>query len=170
MHNQPDFRTNLCFEALWDTKQWFEPAFVQLNSEGCILSISEESKTQEPTERIRGFVIPGHNNAHSHAFQYALAGIAEHLPHHSVDDDFWSWREAMYQLANTISPDEMEDIAAMLYSEMLRNGYTSVAEFHYLHHNLDGSSFEEKAAMGQALLAAAKSAGIKLTLEPIFYQ
>ena len=57
----------------------------------------------------------------------------------------------MYQLANTILPDEMEDIAAMLYSEMLRNGYTSVAEFHYLHHNLDGSSFEEKAAMGQAL-------------------
>ena len=78
MNNQPDFRTNLCFEALWDTKQWFEPAFVQLDSEGCILSISEESKTQEPTEKIRGFVIPGHNNAHSHAFQYALAGPAEH--------------------------------------------------------------------------------------------
>ena len=170
MHNQPDFRTNLCFEALWDTKKWFEPAFVQLNSEGCILSISEESKTQEPTETIRGFVIPGHNNAHSHAFQYALAGLAEHLPHHSAEDDFWSWREAMYQLANTILPDEMEDIAAMLYSEMLRNGYTSVAEFHYLHHNLDGSSFEEKAAMGQALLEAAKSTGIKLTLVPIFYQ
>ena len=88
MHNQPDFRTNLCFEALWDTKQWFEPAFVQLNSEGCILSISEESKTQESTERIRGFVIPGHNNAHSHAFQYALAGLAEHLPNHSAADDF----------------------------------------------------------------------------------
>ena len=109
MHNPPDFRTNLCFEALWDTKQWFEPAFVQLDSEGRILSISEESKTQEPTEKIRGFVIPGHNNAHSHAFQYALAGLAEHLPHHSAVDDFWSWREAMYQLANTILPEEMED-------------------------------------------------------------
>ena len=156
MHNQPDFRTDLCFEALWDTKKWFEPAFVQLNSEGCILSISEiqDSRTDRNNQR---FVIPGHNNAHSHAFQYALAGLAEHLPHHSAEDDFWSWREAMYPLANTILPDEMENIAAMLYSEMLRNGYTSVAEFHYLHHNLDGSSFEEKPAMGQALLEAAKS-------------
>ena len=170
MHNQSDFRTNLCFEALWDTKQWFEPAFVQLNSEGCILSISEESKTQEPTEKIRGFVIPGHNNAHSHAFQYALAGLAEHLPNHSAADDFWSWREAMYQLANTILPEEMEDIALMLYTEMLRHGYTAVAEFHYLHHNLDGAAYEEKAAMGQALLKAAGLAGIKLTLLPIFYQ
>ena len=170
MHNQPDFRTNLCFEALWDTKQWFEPAFVQLDSEGCILSISEESKTQKPTEKIRGFVIPGHNNAHSHAFQYALAGLAEHLPNHSAADDFWSWREAMYQLANTILPEEMEDIALMLYTEMLRHGYTAVAEFHYLHHNLDGSAYEEKAAMGQALLKAAGSTGIKLTLLPIFYQ
>ncbi len=170
MHNQPDFRTNLCFEALWDTKQWFEPAFVQLDSEGCILSISEESKTQKPTEKIRGFVIPGHNNAHSHAFQYALAGLAEHLPNHSAADDFWSWREAMYQLANTILPEEMEDIAVMLYTEMLRHGYTAVTEFHYLHHNLDGSAYEEKAAMGQALLKAAGSTGIKLTLLPIFYQ
>ncbi|MDG2198826.1 MAG: formimidoylglutamate deiminase [SAR324 cluster bacterium] len=170
MHNQPDFRINLCFEALWDTRQWFEPAFVQLDSEGRILSISEESKTQEPIERIRGFAIPGHNNAHSHAFQYALAGLAENLPYHSAEDDFWSWREAMYQLANIISPEEMEDIAAMLYAEMLRHGYTAVAEFHYLHHNLDGSSYEEKAAMGQALLNAAQSTGIKLTLIPIFYQ
>ena len=170
MHNQPDFRTNLCFEALWDTKQWFEPAFVQLDSEGCILSISEESKTQKPTEKIRGFVIPGHNNAHSHAFQYALAGLAEHLPNHSAADDFWSWREAMYQLANTILPEDMEDIAVMLYTEMLRHGYTAVAEFHYLHHNLDGSAYEEKAAMGQALIRAAGSTGIKLTILPIFYQ
>jgi len=170
MHNQPDLRKNLCFEALWDTKQWFEPAFVKLDSEGCILSISEESKTQEPIEKIRGFVIPGHNNAHSHAFQYALAGLAEHLPHHSVLDDFWSWRDAMYKLANTISPEEMEDIAVMLYAEMLRHGYTAVAEFHYLHHNLDGSAYEEKAAMGHALLKAAHSTGIKITLLPIFYQ
>ncbi|MEP6736358.1 MAG: amidohydrolase family protein, partial [Chryseolinea sp.] len=83
---------------------------------------------------------------------------------------FWSWREAMYRCALSMSPDEVESVATMLYSEMLRNGYTHVAEFHYLHHNVDGRKYSNSAEMGERLVSAARTAGIKITLIPIFYQ
>jgi formimidoylglutamate deiminase len=109
-------------------------------------------------------------NAHSHAFQYAMAGVAEYLPREAGRDDFWSWREKMYALAMSVEPDAMEAIAGMLYGEMARHGYTAVAEFHYLHHAPDGRPYADQAEMGRRLIAAAKSAGIKITLIPIFYR
>jgi formimidoylglutamate deiminase len=118
---------------------------------------------------VKGVVLPGFLNAHSHAFQFAMAGMAEkHLP--GSNDDFWSWREAMYECALSMQPDQIEAVAAMLYVEMLRKGYTHVAEFHYLHHDLNGRPYQNVAEIGERLLAAASSAGIKITLIPIFYQ
>src|SRR5690606_38139158 len=87
-----------------------------------------------------------------------------------TSDDFWSWREAMYQLALQVSPEQMESIATMLYSEMVRHGYTNVAEFHYVHHQKDGTPYENLAEMGNRMISAAKTAGINITLVPIFYQ
>ena len=105
-----------------------------------------------------GIVIPGLCNAHSHAFQRALVGRTE-LRSPDGKDDFWTWRKAMYQLASRIEPDTLKAIASRVYSEMLAAGYTSVVEFHYLHH----TGYE-------AIIAAAEETGIRLTFVPILYE
>ncbi|MCC6835075.1 MAG: formimidoylglutamate deiminase, partial [Cytophagales bacterium] len=87
-----------------------------------------------------------------------------------VADDFWTWREAMYQCALSVDPDQAQAIAAMLYAEMVRVGYTHVAEFHYLHHDKEGKPYTQLAEMGLRMAEAAKQAGIKITLIPVFYQ
>lgn len=156
------------FKALLQNQGWLNNATVSLNETGKILSISPNEIPE--SVYIDGYALPGFQNAHSHAFQYAMAGLAERHSVAQTADDFWSWREAMYQLALNINPEQLKIIATMLYSELLRNGYTNVAEFHYIHHDKDGNPYDNPAAMGEALIAAAKESGIKITLIPIFYQ
>jgi formimidoylglutamate deiminase len=122
-----------------------------------------------PIEYVHGYALPGFQNAHSHAFQYAMAGRAE-THKAGASDDFWSWREAMYACALSMDPDQMKAVATMLYAAMLRKGYTHVAEFHYLHHDKDGKPYDNLAEMGLKLVEAAEIAGIKITLIPVFYQ
>lgn len=153
------------FKALLQNDGWLEDATVSVDENGKISSISQTESSDSVF--IDGFAVPAFQNAHSHAFQYAMAGLAEN---HSGEDDFWSWRETMYRLALEINPEEMKTIAAMLYTELARNGYSNVAEFHYVHHDKNGEPFENPAEMGEALIEAAKEAGIKITLIPIFYQ
>lgn len=155
------------FDGLWDGKQWLEPAFVTVDDSGRIRKIGNGVDAIGEVIRIAGFAIPSFQNTHSHAFQYAMAGTAEYL--RLKNDDFWSWREAMYKLALSVTPEDMEAIATMLYAEMLRHGYTHVAEFHYLHHNHDGLPYSDLAAMGRALIRAAEHTGIQLTLVPMYY-
>lgn len=158
------------FNYLWLNNAWISPAYVSVDAKGLIQSISDEAPTDAvAVEYVNGIALPGFQNAHSHAFQYAMAGLAEnHAP--GTNDDFWSWREAMYQCALSVNPDEAEAIAAMLYTEMLRHGYTNVVEFHYLHHDKDGKPYNNLAEMGERMVAAAKTAGINITLIPVFYQ
>jgi len=106
-------------------------------------------------------------NLHSHAFQRAMAGSAERRSR--ADDDFWSWREAMYGLAATLDPDRLRAIALDAYREMLVAGYTAVAEFHYLHRDPRGAWYADRAAMARALLDAAREAGIAICLLPVAY-
>ncbi len=113
------------------------------------------------------FVLPGMPNLHSHAFQRAMAGLAERRG--PGDDSFWSWRETMYAFASRIGPEQLRAIAAQLYVEMLRAGYTHVCEFHYLHNAPDGSPYADPAAMSLAIVEAAREAGIGLTLLPVLY-
>ena len=113
------------------------------------------------------FSLPGIPNIHSHAFQRAMAGLAERQS--DRDDSFWTWRELMYRFAGRVTPESLYDIAAQLFVEMLQAGYTSVCEFHYLHHQADGKPYAESAAMSQALIAAAQETGIRLTLLPVLY-
>ncbi|WP_423602282.1 formimidoylglutamate deiminase [Sphingomonas sp. MS122] len=116
----------------------------------------------------RHFVaLPGLPNVHSHAFQRAMAGLAEARAR--ADDDFWSWRELMYRFVERIGPDECEAIAALAYAEMLEAGFTRVGEFHYLHHAPDGSRYDDVAEMSGRIAAAAETVGIGLTLLPVFY-
>jgi len=156
------------FRGLLNENGWLENVLLQTDSNGSIISI--ESDVPPTGEYINGYALPGFQNAHSHAFQYAMAGLAELHEGTGVPDDFWSWRSAMYNLALTISPDQLEAIATQLYTEMARHGYTSVAEFHYLHHDKDGRPYDNLAEMGERLVSAAKTAGIHITLLPMFYQ
>ncbi|HEY8359639.1 MAG TPA: formimidoylglutamate deiminase [Ramlibacter sp.] len=117
--------------------------------------------------RLDGPVMPGLVDAHSHAFQRAIAGLAERSP--AGRDDFWSWRDRMYVAALRISPAQLEAIAAHLYAELLRAGYTQVCEFHYLHNDLDGRAYADPMEMAQALARAARRVGIGLTLLPTLY-
>lgn len=111
-----------------------------------------------------GLALPGIPNAHSHVFQRALAGRGEER---RGEDSFWSWRDAMYALAARVDADALYAIARQAYGEMLAAGFTAVAEFHYLHHGVDGTRGPETA---EAVAAAARDAGIRLRLLPVLYQ
>jgi len=119
-------------------------------------------------ERIAGVVVPGMANAHSHAFQRGMTGNTEFRI--SADDSFWTWRTAMYALANRIEPHDLETLATQLFIEMLKSGYTTVAEFHYLHRRPDGTAYPDPNPLWAAIDSAAAAAGIGLTLLPTLYQ
>jgi formiminoglutamate deiminase len=109
--------------------------------------------------QLGGLVLPGFANAHSHAFQRALRGRT-----HEGGGDFWGWRQTMYALAARLEPDSTYRLARAVYAEMALAGVTCVGEFHYVHHRPDGSPYDDPNAMGEALRAAARDAGIRLTL------
>lgn len=123
------------------------------------------------------WVVPGIANLHSHAFQRAMAGMAEQRANPAVGtgmreehaDSFWTWRETMYRFAARFDPETLHAVAAQLYVEMLEAGFTTVCEFHYLHHSPDGKPYEDPAAMSRALIRAAHDTGIRLTLLPVLY-
>jgi len=158
------------FKSLLQSAGWLAPAYIGVDEAGTIQYLSDQSPEHAVAcEYVNGYALPGFQNAHSHAFQFGMAGMAEkHAP--GTKDDFWSWREAMYECALSMDPDEMEKVATACYTEMLRNGYTHVAEFHYLHHDKNGKPYDNLAEMGERLLSAAATAGIKITLVPVFYQ
>lgn len=121
-----------------------------------------------PITRLAGSVIPGLVNLHSHAFQRAMAGLTEHAG--TTPDSFWSWRQLMYQFLERLGPDEVEAIAAQLYVELLCSGYTTVTEFHYLHHDPQGSPYADPAELALRIVCAAQQVGMPLTLLPVLYQ
>ncbi len=157
------------FDSLLLQTGWLTPAYVGTDAQGRIAYLAPEAPAEVLIEAVPGVALPGFQNAHSHAFQYGMAGQAEqHTP--GTRDDFWSWREAMYACAETFTPEQNEQVATALYRHLLRNGYTSVVEFHYLHHDPSGRPYANLAEMGERLVAAARTAGIKITLVPVFYQ
>lgn len=158
------------FEGLLKGKQWISPAYVQTDSNNKILSIQSTPPEEKIDEEVSGHLLPGFKNTHSHAFQYAMAGLAEKINDNGVQDNFWTWREEMYSLALKIDPDQMEALATFLYAEMVKSGYTHVTEFHYVHHDPEGKVYSNPAEMSLRLMNAAKKSKINLTLVPIFYQ
>ncbi|NMM48382.1 formimidoylglutamate deiminase [Marinigracilibium pacificum] len=146
-----------------------ESTYLSLDNEGNIIHLSNEAKADINYETINGIVLPGVPNSHSHAFQYAMAGLAE-VQTRDQSDDFWSWRNSMYSLASKLQPEDLEAIAAQLYADMVTRGYTHVVEFHYLHRQPDGTPYEDNAVMGRSLIRAAKTAGIGITIMPVYYR
>ncbi|MDX8481060.1 formimidoylglutamate deiminase [Mesorhizobium sp. VK24D] len=133
---------------------------------GRIAAVEPGASPQAGDER-HAIVLPGMPNLHSHAFQRAMAGLAE-LRGPSADS-FWSWREVMYLFALSMTPDQVEAVAAQLYVEMLEAGFSRVGEFHYLHHDRDGKPYANIAEMAERIASAAAETGIGLTLLPVFY-
>ncbi|SLN15158.1 formimidoylglutamate deiminase [Oceanibacterium hippocampi] len=152
-------------EALLDGG-WARDVRLEVSADGHFSDV-RSGAAPDGAEHLRGPVVPGIPNCHSHAFQWAMAGLAEYRAR--PDDSFWSWRQMMYGFVAALGPEDLEAIATLLYIRMLKAGYTAVAEFHYLHRAPDGSRYADPAEMAQRIAAAAARAGIGLTLLPVLY-
>ena len=150
----------------WLADGWQSDVRIEVDSGGSIRAVSRGT-AQSGDERLAGPLLPGMPNLHSHAFQRAMAGLAEEAL--NPEDSFWTWRELMYRLVGRLTPEQVQAIATHLYIEMLKGGYTSVAEFHYLHHQPGGAAYANLAEMAERIAAAAETTGIGLTLLPAFY-
>ncbi|TWI55594.1 formimidoylglutamate deiminase [Pseudomonas duriflava] len=145
---------------------WAQNVRIDVSEDGIIRQLTPDAPADH-AERLRGPVLPGMPNLHSHAFQRAMAGLAELASNPS--DSFWTWRDLMYTLVGRLEPEHIETIAQQLYIEMLKGGYTSVAEFHYLHHDRNGRPYADKAELALRLSQAAHDVGIGQTLLPVLY-
>jgi formimidoylglutamate deiminase len=145
---------------------WASDVLVEIDGRGRIAAVNAKP-AETGIERIEGFVIPGMANLHSHAFQRAMAGFNEARTHRT--DSFWTWRDVMYRFAARITPEQVHDVAAHLYVEMLKGGFTAVGEFHYLHHDAGGVRFADRGETSHRLIAAAAEAGIAIAHLPVLY-
>lgn len=170
---------------------WLENAWLGTHAAPGILLTVADDRIAEVRDRVdhppagatalRGLTLPGLANAHSHAFHRALRGVAQigarpdpgtapgpgispGMGARSVPTSFWSWRDVMYDIAGALDPDSYFALARAVYAEMALAGITCVGEFHYLHHQPDGTPYADPNAMGEALIAAAGEAGIRITL------
>ena len=147
---------------------WARDVLLYWNEQGLLTDVKSKAACPAGTFQTAGPLLPGMPNLHSHAFQRAFGGLTEYRG--AAQDSFWSWRSLMYRLAAAITPEQLEAIATGLYVEMLEAGYTSVCEFHYVHHDHDGRPYADDAALSMCLLRAAARAGMGLTLLPVLYQ
>jgi len=161
-------RSPLWADWAWVDGRWQASVLLEVDARGFWSSVSAGVAPPAAARRLPGPVLPGLVNGHSHAFQRAFAGLTERRE--CASDDFWSWRERMYSVALRITQAQMQAIAAQLYIELLRGGYTEVCEFHYLHHAPDGAPYPDPNTMCGALADAASAAGIGLTLLPVLYE
>ncbi len=155
-----------CAQALLP-EGWSADVCLHLDAAGMIRSVSRGTP-QNASEVLDGPVIPGMPNLHSHGFQRLMAGLTR--PVRPGGDDFWGWRQAMYRLAERITPEQLEHCLAHVYVAMLKGGYTSCAEFHYLHNGPGGKPYRDPAEMSLRVLAAADAARMPLTLLPVLYR
>ena len=145
---------------------WTDDVLFDVDDAGRIAAITAQAAGGD-AETLNGPVVPGMPCLHSISFQRGMAGLTEKGG--PQGDSFWSWRKLMYRFIEQLRPDDVEVIATQLYIEMLRAGYTSVAEFHYLHHEVSGAPYANRAETSERLLAAANSSGIAQTLLPVLY-
>jgi len=145
---------------------WAKNVKITWNAAGNITAITDQQNKKTTDESV-DFLLPGMSNLHCHSFQRAMAGLAEIS--HSPRDSFWTWRDLMYRFVAKLTPEDVQIIATFTYMEMLQSGFTSVGEFHYLHHQPDGSKYDDPTEMANMVIAGAKRTGIDLTMLPVFY-
>ena len=153
---------------------WASNVLFEIDGAGTLINVMPNAAAHAEScypYRAKGPVIPGMPNLHSHAFQRAMAGLTEQAGQTGAagDDSFWTWRQVMYGFVGRITPPQLQAIAAQLYVEMLKSGYTAVGEFHYVHHDVDGRPFADYAELSEQIIAAARTTGIGLTHLPVLY-
>jgi len=163
----PKTKTIFATQALLP-QGWADNVAVTIDSNGLIENVEHTlAATPKDAEAVNGILLPGMPNCHSHAFQRMMVGLTETRT--GRDDSFWSWRDVMYRSLEKIGPNELQAISEQLYIEMLKHGYTGVAEFHYLHHAPDGRHYDDPAEMSHRVIAAAQRVGIHITHLPVLY-
>ena len=150
--------------SYWCERAWLpngirDGMLVTVAADGTIAEVSAVDTVPPGAHRLTGLVLPGFVNAHSHAFHRALRGRT-----HASGGSFWTWREAMYAVAQRLDPDSYRTLATAVYGEMVLAGISCVGEFHYLHHSPGGARYDDPNVMAGALRQAAHDAGIRLTL------
>lgn len=153
-------------ETALTAEGWQNHVLVSVDGTGTITSVKPDSG---PAGHRTGILLPAPVNLHSHAFQRAMAGLTE-ARGPDPSDSFWTWRQLMYRFLDQLTPDHVEAITAFVQMEMLEAGYAAVAEFHYLHHQPDGTPYDNVAELSARVCAAAAQTGIGLTLLPVLYE
>jgi len=156
---------SLWFRSALLEKGWAERVRISIDA-GLVARI-EADVSAEPADEQHAIAVPGVSNVHSHAFQRAMAGLAEIAGPRA--DNFWTWREAMYRFVDAIGPEQLEAITAFAYMEMLESGFTRVGEFHYVHHDPEGQPYTHRGELADRVATAALDTGIGLTLLPVMY-
>lgn len=154
------------FTSALTSAGWQRDVLVSVDETGMIAGVEAKAEAKG-SQAIPGIAIPALANVHSHAHQRLMVGLAERAGPGA--DSFWTWRDVMYGFALKLSPDDLEAVAAQAYVEMLKAGFSCVGEFQYLHHQPDGSPYDEPAEMSLRCLSAAEQAGIGITMLPTLY-
>jgi formimidoylglutamate deiminase len=145
---------------------WGRDVTIELAADGTITAVTASAPTSGNLVAA-GPVVPGMPNLHSHGFQRGMAGTAEVAA--GNQEDFWSWRETMYRFVADLDPDDVTAVCSQLDLDLLRNGYTSLAEFHYLHHDPNGHPYDRLSEMSHRVIGSAKETGLGITLLPVLY-
>lgn len=140
---------------------------VAIDIEAGFIGTVQPDSVADGREKIGGIALPGLPNLHSHTFQRGMAGLAE--TRGPEGDSFWTWRQVMYRFLGNLTPEDVEAVAAFAMMEMLEGGFTALAEFHYLHHDIDGRAYANPAELAGRICTAAAETGMGLTLLPVFY-
>ena len=148
---------------------WSRDVRIGIGADGRIESVAPDSRAQTGDTVLAGrTLLPAPTNLHSHAFQRALAGLTEKRGA-GGQDSFWTWRQLMYAFVDVLTPEHVAAIAALSQMEMLEAGYACVGEFHYLHHQNDGTGYDNPGELSARIIEAASDTGIGLTLLPVYY-
>lgn len=160
--------TTLFAEEALLPEGWSNNVLIEIDADGYIIGIdTNKSGPMGEAQTVAGPLIPGMPNAHTQSFQRAMAGLVERAA--GKKESFWSWRETMYRFLAQIGPDDIGAIAMQLYVEMLKSGYTSVGEFHYIHHQPGGAPYDDLLEVSHHVISAAGKAGIGMTFMPVLY-
>ncbi|RDV37090.1 formimidoylglutamate deiminase [Bradymonadaceae bacterium TMQ3] len=156
---------------VWGAKGWTDRSSVWVKGGEVVAvgALPERASRYRTIDLGEVALVPGQVNAHSHAFQRVMRGLSERRDPARSDDDFWTWREAMYGVALSLSAEEVEAAARLAFWEMARAGITHVGEFHYVHHRPDGAPYEDPNELAHRVIAAAQAVGIRITLLRVAY-
>ena len=148
---------------------WSNNVIIEIDQSGLISNVTENNKHKVDAYLNEEIILPAMNNLHSHSFQRAMAGLTEARSPQG-NDNFWSWRNLMYQFLDVLTPEEIYSITLFSQMEMLQSGYVGVGEFHYLHNQIGGTKYDNIAELSEKVLEASEESGISICLLPVIYE